>query len=78
MGTQTYGKGIIQTVISLDNDRSGFQMTYAQYFLPSGQAVHKVGITPDVIAEFDEEAYEEDETDTQLNKAIEVLKEKMK
>ena len=51
VGTQTYGKGIIQTVISLDNDRSGFQMTYAQYFLPSGQAVHKVGITPDIISE---------------------------
>ena len=51
VGTQTFGKGIIQTVIPLDEKKGsedGFQMTYAQYFLPSGKAVHKVGITPDV------------------------------
>ena len=51
VGTQTFGKGIIQTVIPLDETKGkedGFQMTYAQYYLPSGKAVHKIGITPDV------------------------------
>ena len=55
VGTNTFGKGIIQTVIGLDDNKDGFQMTYAQYFLPSGQAVHKVGIEPDVISEMPEE-----------------------
>lgn len=55
VGTQTYGKGIIQTMIGLDNDKAGFQFTYAQYYLPSGEAVHKIGITPDVISEMPEE-----------------------
>ena len=55
VGTLTYGKGIIQTVIPLDDDKDGFQFTYAQYFLPSGTAVHKIGITPDVISEMPEE-----------------------
>lgn len=77
VGTLTFGKGIIQTVIGLDNDTKGFQMTYAQYFLPSGTAVHKVGITPDVEAEMPEElasAYFElgDMNDPQLKIAYDV------
>ncbi len=55
VGQTTFGKGIVQTVIGLDNDEAGFQMTYAQYFLPSGAEVHKIGITPDVIAEMPED-----------------------
>lgn len=55
VGTQSFGKGIVQVVIGLNNDKEGFQMTYAQYFLPSGKVVHKVGITPDVVVEMPEE-----------------------
>ena len=55
VGQTTFGKGIVQTAIGLDNDEAGFQMTYAQYFLPSGAEVHKIGITPDVIAEMPED-----------------------
>ena len=55
VGTKTYGKGIIQTMIGLDGNKAGFQFTYAQYFLPSGEAVHKIGIIPDVISEMPEE-----------------------
>ena len=55
VGTQTYGKGITQYVIPLGNDTDGFQMTSDQYFLPSGEKVHKVGITPDIISEMPEE-----------------------
>ena len=55
VGTQTYGKGIIQTLIGLNGNKEGFQFTYAQYYLPSGAAVHKIGIEPDVISEMPEE-----------------------
>ena len=55
VGTQSYGKGIMQVVIDLDDNKDGFQMTYSQYFLPSGEKVHKIGITPDIISEMPEE-----------------------
>ena len=55
VGTQSFGKGIIQAVLPLEGDKDGFQMTYAQYFLPSGTAVHKVGVTPDILSEMPEE-----------------------
>lgn len=76
VGQTTFGKGIVQTVIGLDNDAAGFQMTYAQYFLPSGAEVHKIGITPDVISEMPEDlktVYFElgDLTDPQLKTAWE-------
>lgn len=74
VGTQSFGKGIIQYVIPLTGEKDGFQFTCAQYFYASGKAVHKIGVTPDVIVEQPEEqvnAYFElgDLTDTQLNAA---------
>ena len=55
VGTQTYGKGIMQVVIDLDDNKDGFQMTYSQYFLPSGEKVHKIGVTPDILSEMPED-----------------------
>ena len=58
VGTQTYGKGIMQYVLPLsgvEGKEDGMQVTYAQYFMPSGRKVHKIGITPDVISEMPEE-----------------------
>ena len=55
VGTLTFGKGIIQTVITLSDQTDGFQMTYAQYFLSNDQAVHKIGITPDQTVEMPED-----------------------
>ena len=55
IGTKTFGKGVIQYVISLSDEKSGFQLTGAQYFTPHGRKVHKEGITPDVIVEMPEE-----------------------
>ena len=55
VGVQSYGKGIVQAVIPLDDDTDGFQMTVEEYFLPSGAKVHKVGLTPDIISEMPEE-----------------------
>ncbi len=77
VGTQTFGKGIIQTVNGLGEERGGFALTYAQYFLPSGAAVHKLGITPDVLSEMPEDqqtTYRElgDMSDPQLKDAWDI------
>lgn len=80
VGVTSYGKGIVQSVIPL-SDGAGMQMTIAQYFTPNGNAVHKLGITPDVeveLAEGDNGMHElGDLTDAQLAKALEVMQEKL-
>jgi carboxyl-terminal processing protease len=52
IGTQTYGKGSVQSVIPL-SDGSGLRLTTAKYFTPDGQSIHEKGITPDIIVEFE-------------------------
>ena len=54
VGTQSYGKGVVQYVLPVGTRGAGMQVTVAQYFTPNGNEVHKVGITPDVIAEMPE------------------------
>jgi carboxyl-terminal processing protease len=48
MGTQTFGKGSVQTVIELE-DGSGLKLTIARYYTPSGRSIQEKGITPDVV-----------------------------
>jgi carboxyl-terminal processing protease len=50
MGTQTFGKGSVQTVIELD-DGSALKLTIARYYTPSGRSIQERGITPDVLVE---------------------------
>src|SRR5207302_8647755 len=50
MGTQTFGKGSVQTVIELD-DGSALKLTIARYYTPSGRSIQERGITPDVMVE---------------------------
>ncbi|HZS41308.1 MAG TPA: S41 family peptidase [Polyangia bacterium] len=50
MGTQTFGKGSVQTVIELD-DGSALKLTIARYYTPSGRSIQEKGITPDVLVE---------------------------
>ena len=80
VGVQSYGKGVVQTVVALDKG-AGMQMTIAQYYTPNGNAVHKVGITPDVYIELPEGdigMYEfGDLADVQLAKALEVMQQKI-
>lgn len=77
VGVQSYGKGIVQSVVPL-SDGAGMQITVAQYYTPHGNAVHKLGITPDVEVEGDNGMYElGDLTDAQLAKALEVMQEKL-
>lgn len=77
VGTTTFGKGIVQSVIPL-SDGSAVKLTIAKYFTPDGNDIHEIGIDPDVEIEQPEELiYENDvpyKDDVQLQKAIEVLK----
>ncbi len=75
VGTKTFGKGIVQQILPL-GDGSGVKVTIARYYTPNGTCIHGDGFEPDVEVEFDVDAYMNDETDTQLVKAIEILKEK--
>src|SRR6266850_6320952 len=50
LGTQSFGKGSVQTIIPL-SDGSGLRLTTAKYYTPNGRTIHGKGITPDIIVE---------------------------
>lgn len=77
VGTTTFGKGIVQSLFTL-SDGSGVKITESEYYLPNDECIHGVGIEPHVEIEFDSESYLKDKTDNQKNKAIEIIKEKLK
>lgn len=76
VGTTTFGKGIVQRIISL-SDGSAVKLTVSNYYTPNGNNIHKIGIKPDIEEKFDSEAYYNDGVDNQLNKAIEIMNEKL-
>ena len=77
LGTTTYGKGIVQRIIGL-NDGSAVKLTVSHYYTPNGNDIHGVGIEPDETLEFDVDAYLEDITnDNQLERAMEILKDQI-
>lgn len=76
IGTTTYGKGIVQRITHLD-DGTAIKLTISAYFTPSGKNIHGIGIEPDIELEYDYDAYEQDGTDNQVEKAIEVLEGKI-
>ena len=74
IGTKTYGKGVIQTLMRL-SDGSGLKVTTAEYCTPNRNKINKIGIEPDIVVELPENVKElTDENDSQLQKAIEELK----
>ena len=77
VGTKTYGKGVIQEVLSLP-DGSGIKITSEKYLTPNKREINKVGIQPDVEVELPETVDNilnvEEKDDTQLQKAVEMLK----
>ena len=74
VGTTTYGKGIVQEVITLD-DGSLVKLTTAEYYTPNGRNIHKKGIEPDVAVEYEVNA-EDKNADNQLDAAITEIKNK--
>ena len=73
MGTTTFGKGIVQRIISL-SDGSAVKLTVSKYYTPSGADIHEKGIEPDVEVIFDSEAYYENDIDNQIEEAMTLLK----
>jgi len=84
LGTKTFGKGSVQTVVPLA-DGSALRLTTAEYFTPHGRCIHEVGITPDIVVEVSAKPPEEAEVaiveepevevyDDQLARAIDLLK----
>ncbi len=75
VGTTTFGKGIVQNIYPLA-DGSAVKLTNSRYYTPNGLNIQGTGIEPDVVIEFDGEGYEKDGSDNQLDKAVEIVKNK--
>ena len=79
VGTQSFGKGIVQAVIPIMQDLSGIKITSSRYYTPKGVCIHGVGITPDRVVELDEDLkktlIEQRDHDNQIDAAVEMLKE---
>lgn len=76
VGTTTYGKGVVQSILSL-KDGSAFKLTTSRYFTPNGTCIQGIGITPDVELEYEftgpEDATYSVDYDNQIQKALEIL-----
>mgnify|MGYP000212940917 FL=1 len=75
VGTQTYGKGVVQQIFDL-KDGTCVKLTIAKYFTAKGQDIDGKGITPDVAIDYQADE-NNPEADNQLNKAIETLQGEM-
>jgi carboxyl-terminal processing protease len=87
VGTQSFGKGSVQTIIPL-SDGSGLRLTTAKYYTPKGRSIHGKGITPDIVVEQPKEVAaaardrlqaaldqaEDLRRDVQVQRAIDVIK----
>ena len=80
VGTQTFGKGLVQTVLPLSRGRA-VKLTTARYFTPSGDSIDEAGISPDVFVPMVSNSYRASmvghvdlKNDTQLGEAVEVIK----
>lgn len=69
IGTQTFGKGIVQSLFPL-SDGSAIKITVSRYYTPAGNNIHEVGIAPDIVLEQNPDS----EDDDQLIKAIDLLR----
>lgn len=81
VGTQTFGKGIVQTIRQLP-DGSAIKLTIARYYTPNGICIHGEGVAPDIVLEYDSEAVKDLETvtwrdDNQLMAGYEALLDKI-
>src|SRR5262249_40449027 len=84
LGTQTFGKGSVQTIIQLA-DGSGLRLTTAKYYTPKGRSIHGKGITPDIVIDPPKDdpvkpgapplsEVEQQKRDVQLQRALDILK----
>lgn len=80
VGTKSFGKGIVQRLIEL-GDGTAMKLTISKYYTPKGFNIHGIGIEPDVEVELDDslktQAVITHDEDNQLQKALEIINEKL-
>lgn len=82
VGTTSYGKGIVQLMLTYPDGAGGMQYTESRYFTPSGRSIHGVGVEPDVVVEMDDD-YDASvrgvniENDNQLEEGLKVLEDEI-
>ena len=80
IGTQTFGKGIVQTYFRLNSNAGWIKITTDAYYTPNDVCIHGIGITPDIVVELPEDVQSlaieslSVEQDTQLMRALQYLK----
>lgn len=75
VGTKSFGKGIVQTVLSLERScGGGVKLTTAEYFLPGGVSIHGKGLTPDVEVKYEADGDYDESKDEQLNMALQMIR----
>ncbi len=73
LGENSYGKGSVQSIIPLKNG-GGMRLTISKYYLPSGQSISEIGVSPDILVEEDGDDFKIDTTsDNQLDYAIKLF-----
>ena len=80
IGTKSFGKGVVQTIINT-GDGTALKVTISKYYTPNGENIDKIGINPDIVVEYPKELAEKPydrAADPQFNKALEVIKDKLK
>ena len=74
LGENSYGKGSVQSIVPLKNG-GGIRLTISKYYLPSGDSISEVGVTPDILVEETEEDFKiNTKNDNQLNYALNLFK----
>tara|TARA_Y100000816_G_scaffold155696_1_gene111040 strand:+ start:790 stop:1926 length:1137 start_codon:yes stop_codon:yes gene_type:complete len=74
LGENSYGKGSVQSIVPLKNG-GGIRLTISKYYLPSGDSISEVGVTPDILVEEAEEDFKiNTKNDNQLNYALNLFK----
>ncbi len=73
LGENSYGKGSVQSIIPLRNG-GGMRLTISKYYLPSGESISEVGVTPDIVVEEKSDSFKiNSETDNQLDYALKLF-----
>ncbi len=73
LGESTYGKGSVQSIVPL-SDGGGVRITVSKYYLPSGESISEVGVSPDIFVEEEGENFKLDSpSDNQLSYAVKLL-----
>ena len=82
VGTQTYGKGVVQSILDMPYSGGGVKLSSALYYTPKGRNINGIGLIPDVVVELPEDILAgtsplTKETDSQLTMAIDMMNQQL-